>query len=302
MDKAFFEELYQEILHFHDKGEVAEYIPRLAKVNSNMYGISYQTVEGKTTTLFDGNEKFSIQSISKVFTLTMVYKKIGGDLWKRMGVEPSGTAFNSMVQLEYENGIPRNPFINAGAIVLADLMLDLYENPKQDLLDFVSFLAGINIRYNAEVVRSEKATGFRNFALANLIKSYGNLNHSVDEVLDLYFHQCSIEMTCVELAKAFLLYANHGVVPYAGKSVLSISQTKRVNSIMQACGFYDEAGEFTYRVGLPGKSGVGGGIVAVYPGKFSIAVWSPCLNEHGNSIMGLKTLESFTDKTGWSIF
>lgn len=302
MERAFFEELYQQILHFQDQGNVAEYIPQLAEVNANAYGVSYQTLDGIETTLFDGNKKFSIQSISKVFTLTMVYKELGGALWKRMGVEPSGTAFNSLVQLEYENGIPRNPFINAGAIVLADVMLEIYKNPKQEMLDFVSLLSGTNIRYNTEIVRSEETTGFKNYALANLIKSYGNLNHSVEEVLDLYFHQCAIEMSCAELAKSFLLYANHGVVPYAKKRILSISQTKRVNSIMQTCGFYDEAGEFTYRVGLPGKSGVGGGIVAVYPGKFSIAVWSPRLNEHGNSVMGLKTLESFTDQTGWSIF
>ncbi|APD07254.1 glutaminase [Flavobacteriaceae bacterium UJ101] len=302
MEKEFFKSLYQDILHFHDEGKVASYIPELKKVNANKYGVSFQPVEGKSTTIFDGNEKFSIQSISKVFTLTMVYKELGADLWKRMGVEPSGTAFNSLVQLEYENGIPRNPFINAGAIVLADLMLDIYEDPKQELLEFVSKLVGRTIQYDLDVAQSEKATGFKNYALANLIKSYGNLHNPVDKVLDLYFHQCSIEMTCEELAKAFLLYANHGTIPHCEERILSISQTKRINSVMQMCGFYDEAGEFTFRVGLPGKSGVGGGIVAVYPSKFSIAVWSPRLNDHGNSVMGLKTLEAFTDKTGWSIF
>lgn len=302
MKEEFFESLYQDILHFHDEGKVASYIPELKKVNPNKYGVSFQTVDGKNTTIFDGNEKFSIQSISKVFTLTMVYKELGGDLWERMGVEPSGTAFNSLVQLEYENGIPRNPFINAGAIVLADLMLDMYENPKQELLNFVSRLVGSEIEYDLNVAQSEKATGFKNYALANLIKSYGNLHNSVEKVLDLYFHQCSIKMTCEELAKAFLLYANHGIIPHCKERILSISQTKRINSIMQMCGFYDEAGEFTFRVGLPGKSGVGGGIVAVYPSKFSIAVWSPRLNDHGNSVMGLKTLEAFTDKTNWSIF
>ena len=211
-------------------------------------------------------------------------------------------AFNSLVQLEYENGIPRNPFINAGAIVLADIMLDIYENPKEELLKFVSKLIGKEVFYDLDVARSEQATGFTNYALANLIKSYGNLNNSVDDVLDLYFHQCSIEMTCEDLAKSFLVYANHGIIPHNKERILSISQIKRINSVMQMCGFYDEAGEFTFRVGLPGKSGVGGGIVAVHPGKFSIAAWSPRLNDHGNSVMGLKTLETFTDKTGWSIF
>ncbi len=302
MERDFFELLYKDIVHFQDEGKIADYIPELKKVNPDQFGLSYQTLDNENYVLFDSNVNFSIQSISKVFTLTMVYKEIGADLWERMGVEPSGTSFNSLVQLEHEHGIPRNPFINAGAIVLADIMLDVFDDPKRELLDFVSKLVGKQINFDLDVAKSEQLTGYKNYALANLIKSYGNLNNPVEDVLDLYFNQCSIEMTCEELAKSFLLYANHGRIPYLDEQILSIIQIKRINSIMQSCGFYDEAGEFSFRVGIPGKSGVGGGIVAVYPGKFSLAVWSPRLNDRGNSVMGLKALEEFTDRTGLSIF
>jgi glutaminase len=152
------------------------------------------------------------------------------------------------------------------------------------------------------VVKSEKEHGFRNAALVNFMKAYGNINHQLDDVLDIYYHQCSIEMSCKQLARSFLFLANGGVVPATGERILSASAAKRINAIMLTCGFYDQAGAFAYLVGLPGKSGVGGGIVAVIPGELAIAVWSPELNSQGNSILGIKVLELFTTRTGMSIF
>jgi len=232
----------------------------------------------------------------------MAFSKLGEKVWERVDVEPSGDPFNSLVQLEYEKGIPRNPFINAGAIVIADMIVSLYKNPKEDFLAFLRTISGSDtINYNPKVAQSEEDTGFRNRALANFLKSFGNIENDVDEVLDFYFHQCSVEMTCKELAQAFYFFANAGKTK-EGNQILSESQTKRLNAIMQTCGFYDESGEFTYKVGLPGKSGIGGGIVALFPKKFTIATWNPRLNEKGNSELGMHALELFTTKTGMSIF
>ena len=248
------------------------------------------------------NERFSIQSISKILLLTLVYKDVKSDLWKRMSFEPSGDAFNSLVQLEVEKGIPRNPLINAGAIVLCDILLDLYSNPKKVFLDFVRKLAANNsIDYNTAIYKSEKETGFTNYAIAYMIKSNKNLKNKVDDVLDLYFYACAIEMTCEELSNTCLLFANQGVIVGSDERILSKSRNKRVNAIMQTCGFYDEAGQFAFKVGLPGKSGVGGGIIAINPNKYSVAVWSPKLNIKGNSVKGMKFLELLTNETG-SVF
>ena len=220
-----------------------------------------------------------------------------------MGVEPSGNAFNSLMQLEYEKGIPRNPLINAGALVVTDILVSKFENPKAEILRYLRQLAGTDaVHFNKSVAESERNTGYRNFALAYFLKSFGNLHNEVEQVLDVYFHQCSIEMTCVELARAMQIFSGHGLEPHSGGRLLSSSQTKRLNAVMQTCGFYDEAGEFTYAVGLPGKSGVGGGIAALLPGHYSIAVWSPELNKKGNSVLGMKALELFTTMTGNSVF
>jgi glutaminase len=208
-----------------------------------------------------------------------------------------------LLQLDYEQGIPRNPFINAGALVIADILVSELTHPKQALLDFVRKLsANPEIGFNPAVAASEKLQGYRNTALANLLKSHGNLHNEVEEVLDFYFHLCSIEMSCNELSRTFLVFANHGKLPGTKEEILSTSQAKRLNALMQTCGFYDEAGEFSFTVGLPGKSGVGGGIVAIHPEKYSISVWSPELNKKGNSVRGMKALELFTTKSGLSVF
>ncbi len=282
---------------------MARYIPELAKIDPDKLGIALKTIDGVLHVAGDANESFSIQSISKVFATSLVFSVIEDDLWRRVGKEPSGSSFNSLVQLEYENGIPRNPLINAGAIVVADMMIDILANPEKDFLSFIRRLAGDqNIQFDEKVKNSEKDTGFRNVALANFMKSFGNIHNHVDDVLDIYFMMCSVSMSCTQLANAFLFFANHGMIPATHEKILTISQTKRLNALMQTCGFYDEAGEFTFRVGLPGKSGVGGGIVAILPKQYSVAVWSPGLNGKGNSESGMLLLELLTTKTGTSIF
>ncbi|HEX5743776.1 MAG TPA: glutaminase [Flavobacteriaceae bacterium] len=296
------ENIYYQVKDQDNKGELATYIPELARINPDKFGISLQFIDGQTFNVGDAQEKFSIQSIAKVFAFSLAISLVGKDIFKRVGVEPSGNSFNSLIQLEYEKGIPRNPFINAGAIVVADILISNLKNPKEELLLFIEKAAGKKIEYNYQVAQSEKSTGFRNAALANMLKSYGNLQNDVDQVLDIYFHLCSISMTCQELASSFKYLINGGQLISTNEQLLTLSQTKRLNALMQTCGFYDEAGEFTYKVGLPGKSGVGGGIIALYPGKFTIAVWSPKLNVKGNSLKGMKVLEQFTTDSQLSIF
>lgn len=293
-------EIANEVNPSKIEGKVASYIPELANINPNLFGICLTNSNGEQFYGGESTVEFSIQSISKVFSLSMALSIVGEKIWTRVGVEPSGNPFNSLVQLESEKGFPRNPLINAGAMVVADILVSNLKNPKNDFLNFVRELSGNkNIDFNFKVAASEKATGFRNVALANFLKSFGRMENDPDVVLDFYFHQCSIEMSCNELSKAFLFFvhANHTT-----KMKLTLSQTKRINAIMLSSGFYDESGEFAFKVGLPGKSGVGGGIVAVHPGQYSVAVWSPKLNEKGNSEAGMLALELLTNKTGKSIF
>lgn len=301
--QPFLEEIIDEVKPSLAKGRVADYIPMLAGVPETKFGIAVQTIDGESFYAGDAVEPFSIQSISKVYTLTLALKLEDEALWKRVGREPSGTAFNSLVQLEFENGIPRNPFINAGAIVIADIVRSRVPDCRQALLDFVRTRSdNPSIDYDPEVARSERKTGYRNLALANFLKSFGNLHNEVDDVLGFYFHQCSLSMSCLDLAKSVSFLSNGGLCPWSGERVLTASQAKRVNAIMLTCGTYDAVGDFAFRVGMPGKSGVGGGIVAVIPDRLSIAVWSPGLNEKGNSLAGTLALELFTTKIRISIF
>lgn len=296
-------EIKQELSSFKNSGEIATYIPELSKVNPLKYGVHLSCISGSEHYYGDSHERFSIQSISKVFTLSLAMRLLGDDLWKRMDVEPSGNAYNSLFQLERENGIPRNPFINSGALVLADILVSEFENPKDEILKFVRKISATeSIDFNEKVASSEKLHGHRNAALVNLMKSFGNINNNVYAVLDVYFYQCSLAMSCQELSKAFMLYANEGKILSTGEEILSSIKVQRINALLQTCGFYDEAGEFAFRVGLPGKSGVGGGIVAIHPEEYSVAVWSPKLNPKGNSLLGMETLERLTTKTGLSIF
>ena len=301
--EKIFKAIYTDLDKVEDIGHVANYIPELSKVNPDNFGVQLTTIEGEKYAFGDSKVPFSIQSIAKVFTYVLAYSRIKSELWERVGVEPSGTAFNSLVQLESDKGIPRNPFINAGAIVICDILVSELQSPKEDILTFIRELSGTDsIAYNLEVAESERTNGYINMALVNFMKSFGNIHNDIDEVMDLYFHICSIEMNCEELSKSFLFLANNGIVPYSEKRILSPSRTKRANALMQTCGFYDESGQFAFKVGLPGKSGIGGGIVAIHPQKYCITVWSPRLNLKGNSYKGMLFLEEFTTHTALSIF
>jgi glutaminase len=298
-------EIADEMRQRPDRGEVASYIPELARVDDKAFGLVVIDAEGNVAAGGDADTPFSIQSISKVFTLTLALGKVGDRLWRRVGREPSGSAFNSIVQLEVERGIPRNPFINAGAIAVTDVILSGHQ-PREalgEIVRFMRFLAqDTTITIDETVAASEQRTGFRNAALANYMKSFGVLENPVDYTLGVYFHHCAIAMSCRQLATAGRFLAHLGRDPSTGYSVVQPERARRINAVMLTCGHYDGSGEFAYRVGLPGKSGVGGGILAIAPGKASIAVWSPGLDASGNSHLGRIALEALTKRMGWSIF
>lgn len=299
------DEIAEEMMNLEDKGEVAHYIPQLAKIDPNQFAISVALTNGEIYQAGCAAKLFSIQSISKVFTLTLALGKLGDSIWHRVGREPSGDPFNSIVQLEHEQGKPRNPFINAGAITIADLIMQGHQ-PKEVLAEIIQFMRYIadddSIAIDEKVAKSELETGARNASLAYFMSSFGHFENPVEEVLGTYFHHCSIAMNSTQLAKAGLFLANNGVNPITGYTVVSAQRAKRINALMLTCGHYDGSGEFAFRVGLPGKSGVGGGILAVAPGNASIGVWSPGLDAIGNSKLGTKALELLAYKTGWSVF
>lgn len=307
--QAILEAVAADIAGQPERGKVASYIPELARVDPARFGIAVATPDGAIHIAGDAHVPFSIQSVSKVFALTLALGKVGDDLWRNVGREPSGSAFNSIVQLEHEAGRPRNPFINAGAIAVTDTLMAGHQ-PKEtigEILRFVRYLADDDtIVIDENVARSELATGHRNTALAEFMASCGRLAHPVPHVLGVYFHQCAIAMSCVQLAHAGLYLACGGRKPMSGAQpgagVVSPARARRINALMMLCGHYDGSGEFAFSVGLPGKSGVGGGILAIAPGKASIAVWSPGLNANGNSLLGTRALEMLARETGWSVF
>jgi|TARA_B110000971_G_scaffold41999_1_gene41268 glutaminase len=301
--KKIIKDIYLEVKNLPDTGTLANYIPELALIDARNFGIHITNTDKLSFGIGDFDKKFSIQSISKLLSLALAYKLEGEKLWERVDVEPSGNPFNSFLQLETDSGKPRNPFINSGAIVVCDVLLSHLKNPKEDFLNFCREISkNPSLNYNEKVAQSEKDTGFRNIAICNFIKSFDNIKNEVAAVIDFYFHICSLEMSCKELSEIFLFLADDDFTTPKGNSILTMSQAKRINAIMLTCGFYDESGEFAFRVGLPGKSGVGGGIVAIHPDKYCIAVWSPKLNEQSNSYKGMLFLEKFTTRTASSIF
>jgi glutaminase len=300
--QALLDDIAIEAAPFAAGGKVASYIPALAAVDPARFGLALATVDGQLYGSGDWRQPFSIQSVSKAFSLALVLARDGEALWQRVGREPSGSAFNSLVQLEYEKGIPRNPFLNAGALILIDRLLSLTGDSLGTLRAFLRTESGNSaVDSDADVAASEATHGPRNAALAHFMASYGNLENPVASVLDHYFRQCALTMSCGDLAQAGLFLANHGLRA-DGSRLLTRSEAKRINAIMLTCGTYDAAGDFAYRVGLPGKSGVGGGILAVLPGRGVLCVWSPALDSHGNSVAGVEALDRFTTRTGWSVF
>lgn len=284
------------------EGKVADYIPALASVPATRFGLALAPLDGPVMGTGDWREPFSIQSVSKVFTLSLVLARDGEALWTRVGREPSGNPFNSLVQLEYERGLPRNPFINAGALVVTDRLITLCGDALGELLTFLRAESGDpSVAVDETVAASEAEKGHRNAALAHFLASHGRLENPVDVVLEAYFRQCSIAMTCEGLARAGRFLANHGLRA-DGSRLFSRSEAKRINAVMLTCGTYDAAGDFAYRVGLPGKSGVGGGLLAILPERGVLCAWGPALDSHGNSVAGVEALDRFTTKTGWSVF
>ena len=290
-----------EMAEVADRGSVADYIPELAKCSAASFGISVVTCAGEEASAGDADEPFSIQSISKVFALALALDGDTEALWRRVGREPSGSAFNSIVQLEAEHGVPRNPFINAGALVIADIIAERLG--ADAVLHFIRACAGDPaIAVDKAVAASEAATGYRNAALANYMKAFGNLRRPVPVVLEAYFNQCAIAMSCRQLAHAARFLANAGLDPRTGAPVVSSEAARRINALMLTCGHYDASGEFAFQVGLPGKSGVGGGILAVVPGRATVAVWSPGLGPRGNSVVGATALHRLAAAMQWNVF
>ncbi len=284
-----------------DRGSVADYIPELAKIDPQQFGMAIALADGSVHVAGDADTPFSIQSVSKVFALALALGKVGDQLWRRVGREPSGQSFNSILLLEREEGIPRNPFINAGALVTTDTYLAL-SSPREALGHLLRFVRAAaddeGIHINHDVARSELETAHRNFALAHYLAAFDNLHNSPDKVLGTYCHQCAIDMTCRQLALAGRFLIEGAGFP----RLLSRDRRRRINALMMTCGHYDGSGDFAFRVGLPGKSGVGGGILVIAPGRASIAVWSPGLNRYGNSLLGTEAMEVFARRTGWSVF
>lgn len=290
-----------EMSAMHDRGKVADYIPELACIDPQQFAISVVLPNGQQYSAGNSTTRFSIQSISKVFTLALALGRLGDRLWQRVGREPSGQPFNSILQLEHERGIPRNPFINAGALVVTDAILAGHQ-PREVLGEILRFVRAItgdeDIHINGAVAKSETDHGDRNMALAHFMAAQGNFENAPALTCGTYFHQCAIEMTCAQLARAgrFLIGGPNR------EPIMTQDRIRRINALMLTCGHYDGSGDFAYRVGLPGKSGVGGGILVIAPGRASIAVWSPGLNQHGNSQLGTLAVERFAQETGWSIF
>ena len=304
--QAILEEVYEEVKPHFGEGKVADYIPALATVDPNQFAFSITLRDGKTFSVGDSKKHFSIQSISKVFTFTLALNLFSRDIYKKVGVEPSGNPFNSLVQLEYENGKPRNPFINAGAIAITDSLITHYGDDFKAFEVIINFIRDLSddnsITFDQVVSTSEIEHGYRNLSLANLMKSFNKLDNEPRTVVNTYFKHCAVSMTSQQLSRAMLFLANNGTDPITKKEYITAQQARRINSVMLTCGHYDASGEFAFYVGLPGKSGVGGGVVAVVPNKMSLCVWSPALNKFGNSHLGTLALMKFVEKTGLSIF
>jgi glutaminase len=308
--QAILSAIAAEAAALYGQGKVASYIPALAQIAPQQFGMAVALVDGNCVSAGSAHTAFSIQSISKLFTFVLALKLVGDEVWQRVGREPSGAAFNSMVQLETEKGIPRNPFINAGALVITDILTTRFAHLDIALLGALRRLTDCpDLNWDMQTAKSERDTAHRNMALAYFMKSYGNFVNEPSLVLDNYCRQCAIEMSCSQLAQASMFLANGGLdigsavvtnQRQAPEQFLSADAARRVNALLLTCGAYDAAGDFAYRIGLPVKTGVGGGIVAIVPGVGTVAVWGPELDAKGNSVLGAFALERLVQMTGWS--
>ncbi|MFI8344018.1 glutaminase [Streptomyces sp. NPDC085639] len=283
-------------------GHVVGHMPAPTTTDPTRFGFAVADLTAQVCGTGDWQVPFPIQSLSKLFTLAMVLASDGDNIWSRVGKEPSGSPFNSLTQLERDRGIPRNPFVNAGALVLTDRLISLTGHACEALRTFLREESGNPaLNFDMRIARSEQRHGHRISALAHLLADYGRLDNPVDTVLRHYFWQCSLTMSCHDLALATGFLARHGLRADHSR-LLTCSEAKGINAVMLIGGTYDAAGDFAHRVGLPAKGGVGGGIVAVIPGRGTLAAWGPALDRHGNSIAAVTALDTFTTHTGWSIF
>ncbi|MEB3284811.1 MAG: glutaminase A [Candidatus Sericytochromatia bacterium] len=287
-----------------NEGKLAAYIPELAKANPDCFAIAVCTPAGEIHQIGDIEQIFTIQSVSKPFVHGLALDDHGRDfVTRRVGVEPTGDAFNSIITLEERSKRPHNPMVNAGAIAMASLLKGGSQTERLNrLLEGFSRYTGHRVNVDMSVFMSERTTGHRNRAIAHLMLNFGMIEGAVDEALDLYFQQCSILVTCRDLAVMAGTLANQGRNPLTGAQAVQREHVKDILSVMYTCGMYDYSGEWVYRVGLPAKSGVGGGIIAVVPGKLGIAVFSPPLDERGNSVRGIAVCRDLSERLGLHLF
>jgi glutaminase len=303
--QAVLDQVLSDVSAYRGQGTVASYIPALARADPHKLGIVLVLEDGSTFAAGDADEPFSIQSLSYVFGLSLALQHLKSALWNHVGREPSGSPVSSIVQLEVERGRPRNPMTSPGAIVVCDQLLG--RRPLAEVeYELIGFLreraADESIDVDERLALSESQAGAFNRSLAHFIAAFGNLMNPVEDVLSLYYRHCSVAMSCRQLARAGLYLAFDGADPVSGDAVTTQSRSRRINALMLTCGHYDNSGDFAFRVGLPGKSSVSGGILAVAPGKGSVCVWSPGLNAAGTSLVGAVALEHLVEATGWSIF
>ena len=299
------DDLHEELRPRLGEGKVASYIPALADADPKAFAVVAADLDGRIYGTGCVDHPFSAQSITKVFMLALALEAVDSALWKRVGREPSGSAFNSIVQLEREQGIPRNPFINAGALVVTDTVISACGSGDalENLLALLRKISGSKrVRIDSAVAASERDWGHRNAGLAHFMKSFGVIDNRVEDVLETYFCQCALEVTPTELARAGLFLANEGVDPVSKERITQTPRARRIAAMMMTCGHYDMSGDFAFRVGLPGKSGVGGGILCIIPGWGSIVAFSPPLNTSGNSLAGTRALELFAARAGLNVF
>lgn len=302
--QVILEELYQRFLPL-EEGAVAQYIPELSKVDPNLFGIAVVTVDGECFEVGDSRHGFTLQSVSKPFVYGMALESHGRErLLKHVGVEPTGNAFNSIIELERHSHRPYNPMINSGAIAVTSLIepgAAIEKRWNHILKGFEAYL-GHPISYDQAVFESERNTGHRNRAIAYLLRNFGVIGADIEDTLELYFRQCSISVNTMDLALMAATLAGGGVQPLSQTRVLSPESTKDLLSLMFTCGMYDSAGEWAYTVGLPAKSGVSGGILTVVPGRMGIAVYSPRLDSHGHSVRGLHVMSELARREHLSLF
>ncbi|BAY24336.1 glutaminase [Calothrix sp. NIES-2100] len=285
------------------EGVVAKYIPELAKVNPDLFSICIVTVDGQIYEVGDFEQLFTIQSISKVFAYGLALEDHGRDyVLTRVGVEPTGDAFNAII-LDEQSNRPLNPMVNAGAIATTSLIKGTGASDRLNrMLDMFKRYIGHDVFVDISVFTSERSTGHRNRAMAHLMLNFGMIDQNIEESLDLYFQQCAVMVNCRDLAVMAATLANKGINPITQEQAVKKSYIKDILSVMYTCGMYNFAGEWAYKVGIPAKSGICGGILAVVPQQMGIAVFSPPLDRRGNSVRGVKVCEELSQQLGLHLF